>query len=137
VRKQVAIYEECSVPRPDVWTRIPEPTRAKKFPRYVHGKVGMAMLLHKIEYVNLKWYGYGRHEFVRLKSPSLIAHTVCGAIFHLAPGRAGVCELPAPDAVLCGRCHGTGTIWGHGKTPTVTKRYAKDHLGCVVQGESR
>lgn len=134
-RYEKSAYEGANLPRPNVWTKPPEPTRAKKHPKYVHGRIGMAMLLHKIDYVEIRWYDYGWHEFIRLKHPSLVARSVCGNYYHLRAGRAGTCELPAPDAVLCGMCHGTGRIWSRGKIPTVTKRQAKDRLGCVVQGD--
>lgn len=75
---------------------MPEPVRVKKHPKFVHGKVGSAMLLHKVQYVEARWYAYGVHEFIRLQHPSLAARAVCGAWFHLEAGRAGVCELPAP-----------------------------------------
>lgn len=134
-RYEKAAYEGANLPRPHAWTQRPEPTIAKKYPKYVHGRIGMAMLLHKIDFVALQWYDYGWHEFIRLKHPSIVARSVCGNYYHLIAGRAGTCELPAPDAVLCGMCHGTGRIWPRGKTPTITKRQAKDRLGCVVQGD--
>lgn len=134
-RRELAAYEGANLPRPNVWSMCPPPVRAKKHPAYVHGKVGMAMLLHKIAYVELRWYDYGWHEFIRLKHPSISATTVCGTHFRLQAGRSGTCELPSPDAVICGMCTGTGRIWPRGeKNPKVTKRQAKDRLGCVVQG---
>lgn len=113
---------------------MPEPVRVKKHPKFVHGKVGSAMLLHKVQYVEARWYAYGMHEFTRLQHPSLAARAVCGARFHLEAGRAGVCELPAPDAVICGMCSGKGRIFGRNGSNHVTKRQAKDRLGCVAEG---
>src|SRR5882762_5350715 len=98
--REIAAYEDAGLPRINPWSQPPEPTRVKKHPKYVHGKVGMAMLLHKIDYVEARWYDYGFHEFIRLKHPSIAARTICGSWFHLQSGRAGTCELPAPDAVL-------------------------------------
>lgn len=108
---------------------------AKKHPKYVHGKVGMAMLLHKIAFVRMRWYDYDYNFIHRLKHPILTAHTICGTMWRLEAGKSGTCELPTPDAVICGICSGTGRIWPRGqKNPVVTKRQAKDRLGCVAKG---
>lgn len=110
-------------------------TRAKSHPKYVHGKVGAAMLLHRIAYVSMRWYDLAWNQAIRLKHPKMMAYTVCGTQFFLEAGRSGVCESPKPDAVLCGMCTGTGRIWPRGeKNPKVTKRQAKDRLGCIVTG---
>ena len=133
-RREIAAYEGQSVPRPDPWTEKPGKVLAKKHPKYVHGKVGMAMLLHKIAYVEMDWYAYGWHEFIRLKHPSMMAHTVCGADFFLEAGKAGTCEIPKPESVHCGMCSGEGRIFGRNGSNKVTKRQAKDRLGCIVEG---
>jgi hypothetical protein len=141
--KHVAAYPDIIEGRPDLdWYRsnrkTPQPgiTKAKTFPKYVHGRIGMAMLLHKIDHVDLWWYETDNtgSNLVRLQSPRMIAHTVCGNSWSIDGTRAKTCQLPNPETVLCGRCEGTGTIWGRGKTPKVTKRQAKDRLGCIVEG---
>lgn len=133
--RENSIYTGVTIPRTSLWTTPPAPIRAKSHPKYVHGKVGMAMLLHKIDHVNLRWWDYGFHEFLRLKHPIIMARTVCGASWRLEAGKAGTCQLPSPDAILCGMCHGTGRIWKRGdKNPPITKRQAKDRLGCIAEG---
>lgn len=135
-RREIAAYEGANLPRPHPWSEPPPAIRAKKHPKFVHGRVGMAMLLHRIDYVEVRWYDYGYGEFVRLKHPAMSARTACGAWFSLRAGKSGTCELPKPDAVICGMCTGAGRIWPRGeKNPRVTKRQAKDRLGCVVQGD--
>ncbi len=134
-RREVAAYEGANIPRVGPWDSPPPPQIAKRHPKWVHGKIGSAMLLHKIDRVELRWYDYGFHEFIRLKHPSMIARTVCGTSFFLEAGRAGTCELPKPDAIICGMCSGVGRIWPRGKKdPAVTKRQAKDRLGCAAEG---
>jgi len=126
----VAVYDRDEVERAGKMI-----TRSHKHPKYVHGKVGMAMLLHKIEFVELRWYKLAWDKAIRLANPKMIAKTVCGTFFFLEGGRGGVCEAPKEGAVLCGMCEGTGRIWPRGKKdPVVTKRQAKDRLGCVVEG---
>jgi hypothetical protein len=140
MREQVAIYDGVEIPR----TRENEERywrggiKAKKHPKYVYGRVGLASLIHKVAYVNMQWYESSYTVFYRLKSPILTAHTVCGNMWRIGTaGRGNVCEVPRPDSILCAMCHGEGRNFGkHGKN-TVTKRQAKDHLGCVVQGVSR
>lgn len=138
MRRENSIYTGETIPRTRenermVWSESP---RVKKHPKYVHGKIGLAMMLHKIAYVEMRWYDCDYHVFKRLVHPILCAKTVCGTFWTLQAGKSGTCEMPAPDAVLCGMCHGTGRVWARGQTPTVTKRQAKDRLGCVAGGTS-
>ncbi len=136
-RRENSIYTGQTMPRTpeserEVWNNSP---RAKKHPKYVHGKVGMAMMLHKIAYVEMRWWQADYDVFRRLVNPVLCARTVCGNYWRLEAGKAVTCEAPKPDAVLCGMCHGTGRVWPRGeKNPSVTKRQAKDRLGCIAEG---
>jgi hypothetical protein len=133
--------------RPDLeWYRsrrtTPQPmvTEAKRFPKYVHGRVGFAALLHKIVAVKLTWYDFGDdgNFLVRINKPHMYAECACGAHFSLDGKRGASCELPAPDAVLCGRCEGIGPIRPKNRQVEgrPTKKEAKVRLGCVARGRA-
>lgn len=126
----VAVYDRNEIER----DRRKMVSRAKTCPKFVHGKMGHAMLLHKVSHVDLHWYDLAWDKAIRLAHPKMIAHTVCGASFFLEAGRSGVCEMPKPDAVLCGMCTGEGRIFGRNGNNKVTKRQAKDRLGCIAEG---
>jgi hypothetical protein len=136
-RRESSIYAGQTIPRTreneqNVWRNSP---RAKRHPKYVHGKMGMAMMLHKVAYVEMRWWESDYSVFRRLVNPILCARTICGAYWRLEAGKAGTCSIPKPDAVLCGVCVGEGRRWPRGENnPAVTKRQAKDRLGCVVEG---
>ena len=117
-------------------------TKLKDFPKYVYGTAGNALLIHKVSSVEAYWYepDYGR--MLRLETPKLIARSVCQQSFfiHLPRSRqkfkAVMCEVPKPDAVLCGACHGQPRPFGrHGKPPC-SKEMAKIRLGCLTRGRS-
>lgn len=112
-------------------------TQAKKFPKYVYSANKMGLLIHKIVNVELHWWEPcdGGKRLVRRRKPSMIAHTVCGQSKFLKPGKAHTCEIPRPDAVLCGRCHGEAPTFGRIVPPKVSKQYARNHLGCIVGAE--
>jgi hypothetical protein len=143
VRRQLAAYSEIIPGRPDLdWyksgrsTPRPGVTVAKRHPPYVHGKIGMAQLLHKVMRLELRWYEVGPdgHHMRRLHSPSMMATTVCGHVFYIGT-RAQTCEMPKPDTVMCGRCHGTGPNFGKHGINNVSRQEAKVRLGCVPTGE--
>lgn len=141
MREQISAYPEIIPGRPDLdWYRsdqtTPQPgvTYAKKHPPYVHGKIGMAQLLHRISYVELHWYESCYDHMRRLRSPRIIANTVCGTSFRIGT-KAQTCELPAPQTVLCGRCHGEKPNWGRHGSHIVSRRDARLKLGCIVKGE--
>lgn len=143
MRRTIAACPEIIPGRPDLdWYRSDRSTpqfgvtRAKKHPKYVHGKMGMAALLHKISYVNLHWYTTDStgHNLVRLIQPRMIAHTVCGNSWHIATS-SNTCDLPKPETILCGRCHGQGVIWKRGEKAAITMREARLRLGCIARGE--
>ena len=130
--------------RPDLdWYRSgrgePQPmvSRAKRFPKYAYGRLGFACLLHKIIYVDLRWYDVGESgEFLfRVNRPHMTAHCACGQMVYLDSKHGNSCEIPKPEAVLCGRCHGTGPIWPKNRNTDVaiTKQLAKVRLGCVAR----
>jgi hypothetical protein len=122
--------------RPDFpgWNRFGI-TKAKSFPPYVYSANKMGMLIHRVAAVEVHWWEPcdGGERLVRRHRPSMIAITVCGQHKFLKPGRAHACILPRPDAVLCGKCHGqAATFRGH-EEHEVSKQYARDHLGCMVE----
>lgn len=119
-------------------------TEAKRFPPYVYGRRTQASLVHRVAGVDLQWYGVSRsgHALTRLDTPQAFARTVCGMTFFLhtrvARRSCVTCVVPAPDAVLCGRCHGQAPTFGRGGEGTkagLTRRAAHLRLGCVVEGE--
>lgn len=133
--------------RPDLdWYRsdrsTPQPmiTRAKRFPKYAYGRIGFAMLIHKIAYVDLRWYevGSGGGFLYRINKPHMTAHCNCGEMVYIDSTKGNVCEIPAPDAVLCGRCHGEGPVWPKNRQVEgkPTKKEAKVRIGCVARGKA-
>lgn len=122
--------------RPDFEDRSFGVTHLKQFPPYVYSLLG-GMLVHKVEAVQARWYKpqYGHLE--RLESPILTIVAACGQLFYAGHGRAErsrACVLPKPDAVLCGRCQGTGAVFGRGLAErAVTRRDAKRRIGCVME----
>lgn len=123
--------------RPDFGNKNFGKTRLKRHPKYVYGTTGFAALVHKIHFVQLRWWEVGgKGEYlIRLDKPHATATTVCGQNFYLRDKMANVCAMPKSDAVLCGRCHGEGPVFGRNGKGTVTRREAHGRLGCVAEGE--
>jgi hypothetical protein len=121
--------------RPDFpgWKRFGI-TEAKGFPTHVYSANKMGLLMHKIASVELHWWAPvdGGERLVRLDKPRMIARTACNQSKFIEPGRAHTCAMPEPSAILCGRCHGGPATFSKTRKQTVSKQYAKDHLGCVV-----
>lgn len=121
--------------RPDFQDHKFGVTRALKHPTYVFGN-GAGLLVHKILYVELQWYDVGPpgDHLVRRNDPKISIHTCCGQVFFYGERRgkqpSTMCEMPRPEAILCGRCHGEGPIFGKGKEWRVSKKDAKNALGC-------
>lgn len=126
-------------------------TRAKRHPKYVYG-TKQGLLLHEIAKMELQWWqlsGNG-HYWRRVKSPRVYYTTKCGMNFFGpdpespykkdANGKATVCELPKPDAVLCGRCKGEPPIFAKGSQPKPggpTRQEARARIGCVVNATAK
>lgn len=111
----------------------------RRHPAYVYSVNKNAALIHKVREVEIHWYALigGGSQMGRLKQPAMIAHTVCGNSKALTPERTRTCHIPAPDALLCGRCHGEPATFGkHGAATKagVKRRDANVKLGCVVNG---
>jgi len=117
-------------------------TRLAKHPKYVYGTSRQSMLIHKIAYVTAHWYEAHYDRMLRLETPNLVATALCGQIFfvQLRHDRrkftASMCEIPKPDAVLCGACHGEPRPFGKYGKPPCSKEIAKVRLGCLVRGKS-
>lgn len=122
-------------------------TFAKRFPPYVFSTMGGASLVHKVARVRLRWYEVGptMHTLRRMKVPQATAECVCGQYLYLnvasirphRRNRAKLCEVPAPGALLCGRCHGEVATFGPdgaGTKAGITRRIANQRLGCMVEG---
>ncbi len=118
-------------------------THLAKVPRYVYATCRNAMLVHKVARVEAHWYEARYDHLLRLDNPKLVAKSVCGQIFfiHLPYDRkkfrASLCEVPATNAVLCGRCHGRVATFGKHNSWPCTKEIAKVRLGCIVRGRRR
>ena len=118
----------CILPRESRWWI----TKAKRHMPYVHSTSRNACLIHKVASVQLRWYD-GAYDFMRRREkPSICANCVCGQTIYLNNGkRSGkMCEIPDPNAVLCGRCHGEIATFSLNRTVRIKRRWAKDHLGC-------
>ncbi len=139
-----------TVGRPDMrgydmdWAR----TQARKHPKYVYGR-RQGLLMHEVAVMEFQWWhlGDGGAYWVRAKSPRVTYTTKCG-MFFFGPdpestfrrdkrAKSVACELPRPNAVLCGRCRGEGPVFAKGTKPKAggPDRYeARLKLGCVVGG---
>ena len=118
--------------RPDHGNRDFGVVRAKRFPKYVHSTNRSACLIHKVEEVEIHWYS-GHYDWCqRLENPRVIARTNCGTNIFLSNGKKSgkMCEIPDPNAVLCGRCHGEPATFSRKRVQSITKQWAHDHLGC-------
>lgn len=125
--------------RPDFQDHAYGITKAKKYPPYVFGIRGVSCLVHKILRVELHWWRVAGHGemLVKLKRPVMIAQANCAQSFRLEPRISRTCQLPKPDALLCGRCHGEGATFGKrgpAKKSGLTRQEAHVKLGCVVNG---
>lgn len=134
---------EIIVPgRPDLaWYRSregkqPFVTRAKKFPKYVFGNRGNAALVHTIAYVKLNWTRVDDtgSNLIKLNAPIMIATTICGTSFRLSAKSGVTCEIPKPDAVMCGRCNGQMPPFSKRNPNRLDIKAAKKALGCIVEG---
>ncbi len=136
MRQQIAVYDGIKIPRTNEADRrlLFSVGRVKKHPKYVHGKIGMAVLLHKIDHVEARWWDYDYNYLLRLQSPILTAHTICGMSWRISSDKSRICEIPKPDAVLCGRCHGQPRNFPRGETPKIPRALAKIRLGCISEG---
>lgn len=122
--------------RPDFENHTFGVTRAKRHPKYVYGNV-FGCLVHEIAYVEFRWYdvGPGGHSLIRRAHPKISITTRCQQVFLLRNSngrpRSTMCEIPNPDAVLCGRCQSKGPIFGKNGSGNTTKSAAKVRLGCA------
>ncbi len=126
--------------RPDLADQSFGQTVIAKHPKYVYSTSHGAMLMHKILYVKAYWYEAQYDRLLRLETPELIAVAVCQQAFfiHLPHDerkfRASFCDLPKPEAVLCGACHGEPRPFGKRGKPPCSKELAKIRLGCLMRG---
>lgn len=118
-------------------------SRVSRFPPYVYSTRRNAALVHRVAYVEAHWWepvGAG-HALRRLDRPRLVAHCVCNQVLFLHRTRrhdrgpaATTCLVPAPDALLCGRCHGAVPTFGRGgplEGDREARRAADATLGCL------
>lgn len=114
-------------------------TRTRRHPAYVYSVNKNACLMHKVANVEIHWFALvaGGRQLGRLKQPAMIAHTVCGVARILTPDRSRTCHVPLPHSILCGRCHGNGSVFpkrGRSFREGLTRQEANVRLGCVVNG---
>jgi hypothetical protein len=135
--------------RPDMEDRNFGCTQAKRHPRYVYSTDANGCLVHLVRAVNFRWYDIGGtcgEYLVRRNSPTVNITTKCGQLFHVVKhygkkrrdgAGAMMCELPNPDAVLCGRCQGDAASFRKTKDAYKERQSAKLKLGCMVEGEAQ
>ena len=117
-------------------------TRAKKHPPYVFSISGNSALVHKIAYVELRWWDastlYHSGDCLRrLHRPHVTAITVCGQMKFLQADRSRTCIIPRPDAIRCGKCNGFTAPFskeGWCTKAGVSRTEAHVKLGCIVEG---
>lgn len=114
-------------------------TEATKHPPYVFGVRSGSCLVHKVLRVECHWLRVSNsgHDLIRLKRPVMIAITNCQYHFRLTVNTSRTCQVPKPDALLCGRCHGEGATFGKrgpARNSGLTRQEAGVKLGCVVNG---
>lgn len=121
--------------RPDFVDHDFGKTRLRRFAPYIYSVLG-GMLVHKTQEAECVWYSPKGDHLVRLNSPEINVKTVCGMTFLMGRSqkRAEACKIPRKDAVLCGRCHGTGAVFGKGlREKEITRAEAKRRIGCVME----
>ena len=126
--------------RPDFGNPDFGKTRLKRFPPYVYSRLG-GMLVHKVLHVEARWYravsirscGDGLE---RLPYPQLTFVTACGQMFYAGMGRddrSQSCVIPKADAVLCGRCCGTGPVFPGRHERDIKRSEARARIGCMAE----
>lgn len=115
--------------RPDFGNHRFGEVEASRFPPCVYSTRNGA-LMHRVIRVSVRWWRPDYDRLVRLRRPRMTAHTACGMMFFLTPDRAMTCEIPAADAVRCGRCHGAGATFPRTAPQTAARRHAHAKLAC-------
>jgi hypothetical protein len=124
--------------RPDFQNKNFGITRAKRFPPFVFSTDANSCLVHKVASIEFHWtdvINQGR-DLIRLDSPRIIIRTKCGQFFRPVKKKAVVCELPSPDALVCGRCERKSSTFRKGKDSYNARRKAHDKLGCLTRVET-
>jgi hypothetical protein len=131
VRAQLAAYTEIRAPRWGKEEREYQIVVPKK--AYVYGTGRNNCLIHRISHIKLRWWTPGPEGgyLVRLQSPIMAAVCICGRYIRLSDASGKMCELPKPDAVLCGMCHGKGRNFPHNQKHEVPASLAKIRIGCI------
>lgn len=128
---QTAIYPEITAPRWGIEEQEVQIVSPRK--PYVYGTGKNSALVHKINYIRLRWWTYGpRGEYlIRLQSPRMAAVTNCGQWISIDSTRGKLCSIPKPDAVFCACCHGQGRNFPRNKQHVISLELAKVRLGCI------
>lgn len=123
--------------RPDFADKSFGITKAKRHVKYVYSNDANGCLIHKVREVTFHWYEAKGDYLERRQAPHICIKTICSQVFfaHNRKGKraATMCEIPSPDAVLCGRCHGEPPVFTKGKSHAEEKRAARARLGCVME----
>lgn len=124
--------------RPDLSDHAFGRTRAKTCPAYVFSVNWNAGLVHKVSYVDLHWYRVDDtgHNLIRLKSPIMIATTICGQSWRLEGDSCRTCVLPDANAILCGRCQRQVASFSkkhNGPYKDLPRPEAHVRLACVIK----
>lgn len=123
--------------RPDMEDHSFGTTKAKKFPPFVYSTNSNGCLIHKVRFMELRWYEVESRDSLRwLKNPRIIIVTKCSQSFFLK-SRNGLgfkmCEIPSPDAVMCGRCEGKNASFSKGVDSYEKRKEAHAKLGCMAE----
>lgn len=120
--------------RPDMTDHKFGVTRAKKHLPYVYSTDANGCLIHKVRFVELRWYEVEtRDSLRRLDNPSISITTKCNQIFFVRNRNRNtpvMCELPKSDAILCGRCEGKAATFRKDKSSFSERIAAHKKLGC-------
>jgi len=117
-------------------------TYAKSFPQYVYSLSHNASLIHRVSYVQVRWWRGSYDKMIRLRKPCIIAETICGMAKFIQTEettfrrrlKASFCAVPKADAVLCEKCEGRALSTFPRKKSDSKERMklAKIKLGCIA-----
>jgi hypothetical protein len=133
MREQIALYDGVTAPRGGKEER--EHDYAKTFLPYVYSTSRNAALVHRVLRVQVRWWDCAMTHMLRRQSPILIVECACGMFFRINGAKAKMCEIPKPDAVLCGACNGKGRNFPRRRPADIPLSLAKIRIGCIERAQ--
>jgi len=123
--------------RPDLTNHAFGITKAKKFPPYVYSTNTSASLIHRVRYVELRWYEvFTRDSLKWLNNPNIMVITKCSQQYYLKSRKGKgfqMCEIPDANAVMCGSCSENKPTFKKGVESSKARKIAHTRLGCVSE----